>query len=187
MTLKTLAAAAAVSLAAATAGAATLDTVTVDTATGYFDIADGTTVTFSDATDPNLLAIDFAWPSGVGVAPATLIFANFDIDATTDEITGGTLLVDGTSDLGPVLDARFDGTLLEVLFGSDAGALAGDFGHFAVLTVSGISGIDLGSGGDQTGFGTGRINPAVVPLPAGLPLLLTGLAAVAYVARRRAA
>ena len=128
------------------------------------------------------------------------MFALFDYDDTDESMLADSgpfdLLIDDTVDTadGAAMDFAFDALsdTLSILYALDFNTFTTD--DFAVVVLyfdSGVIGAmteiaDLdGEFVDADVFGA--IGPAVIPLPASLPLVLAGLGGLAFVGRRRRA
>jgi hypothetical protein len=129
--------------------------------------------------------------AGFGGDPAPLDLSLFDFAA--GPVPGGAEFA--VSDVAPVLtsaaliataassDAAVDGDdVIELLFGSLGGSAAGAFGERALVTLVGEFGEDpfgIGFAFTPVAFSANPVTtPAPIPLPAGLPLILTGLGAL---------
>ncbi len=151
-----------------------------------FDLASvsGTveTFTFEGSTETALTDFDI---TGFFDATDRLSFAALSVfEATTSQTDGNDLFLTGdlveTTDFGPTWELLFDVT------GGEAARL---YGRQALVTLTNISStVDPFTNGVS---GTGDVSisavtpPAVIPLPASLPLLLVGVAGLTAITRRR--
>jgi hypothetical protein len=123
-----------------------------------------------DPAPLDLVLSDFA----VGPLP---LGAEFTISGADTVLTSATLL-----DLAVESDAADDGDdVIELLFGSLGGSAGGDFGAQALLVLTGEFGADpIGTGFATTdiAFAANPVALAPIPLPAGMTLLLGGIAAL---------
>lgn len=136
-------------------------------------------------------------PDGTVPAPG-LGFGIIDFDDFFNPHLNGSLL---DAEFGVSLDAVPGETGIQLLFETESlfSALAADFGDFFLVsiyefadsaTITRPDGLPTPPATPGTDFNTAvyQINPVTnVPLPAGLPLLLTGLGAIVVLRRRRAA
>lgn len=167
--------------------------LTIGTLTGEFIEGDpvfGIPNEFFAGTDAGPVTADFIDAAGTG--PVTVagleFFADF-LDFGSPDGPDGTFEVSSTSDilLSGIFTAEvFSAGVLTAAAMLDPSAVSSDIGTafsggFAILQFTGIDGTpDTGS---VTIFGAAPT--ATIPLPGGLLLLLTGLAGVGLVARRR--
>lgn len=115
--------------------------------------------------------------------------------------TGSLLLTEGIAPFGAVLEGSLDDTALNVDSGSGVDTIAMLFSlttgstDYAIATFAGdldgmgatdffVDGVFFEPGSLQI-VGATKDQAAVVPLPAGLPLLLTGIGALAVMRRRQ--
>ncbi len=144
---------------------------------GFSFLASGAEATFPAA------AIDL---SIVATAGADFLGGALNIGSTSDGLfLGGTI-----SDVGSVFDADGEDRI-EFLIDITGGSAAGSFGASVLAIFAGEFGAD--DGALVAGFGPVSTSisvapvapPAVIPLPAALPMLLSGLGLAALMRRRR--
>jgi len=209
MHIRTLLAAAALTAAAASADAASLGTVAIDTGTAI-------TVSSGLGYDPLGGLLEFSGPVTATTADLAAfgldtLLALAQVDAggapVVDPLIDDAIVFDGlfgTPLVGQISDIAFGaatstGTGIEILFETAVNGLGSGFDRYFVASITGFAGADTIAG--PTGLpdpftgaplleATTVINPAtatVVPLPAGLVLMLSGLGGLALVAGRRSA
>lgn len=150
--------------------------------------------------DLSTFGADVDFTDGVTLTdPAFILFGfGFSLADPTDAPGGGFTVFDddGFNEAlaGDLIDIGFFDDTIELLFGSLTGSVASDFGSLALMTIffDDALGADPFAAFVDGDFYTASISiesvavPNVVPLPAGAALLLTGVAGVVGMSRRKA-
>lgn len=143
--------------------------------TGFAEIADSSGVSLDGAAS---LFFDVSFTTA---APSNPVFGTLDVSDASGAVVEGDFVGFG-----------FTGTTLELLFDVFGGRFDTEFGsqalvEFTLETGSGITLLsDLVDGDNLVGSATIGSSLAPVPLPAGLPLIVTGLAGMWVLRRRKA-
>lgn len=199
----------AIAIAAMPAGAATSPVLGLPVDAGTFIATDDTTQAFNQETVPGsgvftgVFAEDLAGgtastdldptggtPFGIFLSqnnqPGSPVSFAFGVsDTLTEEqvlFGSGAPFAFGTE----VDEAGNDTIEIAYAAGDVSGSFAAAFPRGLLITLDGEFGTDPFGAAFFDGAASATFSPATIPLPAGLPFLLTGIAALAWVGRRRA-
>jgi len=196
--MKNLLLASALTLGTVVSGAASAATLGLATQTPSLTISSAAVEYLEFGPSGDLSTFDPKVTSAVGVSPVgftTLgLGVGFSTDDPTTELTGGFDVLDDDGFFlgGDLIAVGFTEDVIELQFGNLDGSAANLFGSSVLALIAfedplGANPFAALLDGDSlwASISLSKVAVAPVPLPAGLPLLLAGLAGMAMVRKRR--